>query len=141
MKLKVKRFTVLEGPLYQMNGEDGPMHVFDSEVVAIAEDGNTFGRGYTVKGFGVSTEPDYPFVYPNQNYREDCLGLILRLSKEYPEIDLNQGWYLIPQPRPLEERLKHEAEIEDAERQGEYGRFDTSGNDCWCEANYMMETM
>jgi len=142
MKLKIKHFTVLEGPLYEINGEDGPYHVFDSEIVAITEDGKRFGRGYIVKGYGVSNERDYAYIYPNKNYKEECLDLVLKLTKLCSEVDLNLGWYIIPEPPRLEDLLAEEARIEEAERQGRYDRYniETGGGYYWHEATYMIPT-
>jgi hypothetical protein len=133
MKHKVLRFTVIEGPLYSIMGEDSELNVFDSEVVAVTPEG-LFGCTFFVSGYHLDEEN---FAHPNRNYKNDCEAIIKTLSP-VKEIDTELGWYPIPLPPSLEERLAHEAEMEARDRAGERHPLFLAQLPGFVEAGYKM---
>ena len=111
MTLKVNRWTVIEGPLYEIPGEGGMLALFDCEIVAVTDNG-LYYKDLRVSGLGGYTEDGFPF--PNTNYKADCQAILAKLSLPC-EIDTDQ-WFFIPEMPPLEVRLDMEATIENAAR-------------------------
>lgn len=122
----------MEGPLHQVGGEDGPLFVFNSEIVAQTVDGRTFSNGRIVPGF--ATSPD-GFSVPNVNYQSECLAIIDSL-REVREID-DTEFKEIQQPS-LEEVMENEAEIERCEREGYAYEAPNPLAPSWIEAHYMV---
>jgi hypothetical protein len=121
MILTVKRWTVIEGPLYEVRGGDGgPLACFDSEIVALTEKGLYSHPDLYVSGFGGRDEDG--FAYANCNYKNECLKLLADM-KDVKEIDTDKDWHFIPSVPVLEVRLQIETEIENAERHGMFMNY------------------
>ncbi len=102
----------LEGPLYTVSGEDELLYVFDTGVIATAQDGSLWQHAtFVVKGF--VTVDGVPL--PNYAYRTQMQAFVEKVRKA-GSIDVS---YWLPYVEPsFAEREAYNQRCEDEERAG-----------------------
>lgn len=76
--MKIRSVYIGEGGLYEIMGEDGPLHVYDVFVVAVTEDGKHYAHDVRFKSWYVDDEGINRI---DHGYELDALRLLDRVEK------------------------------------------------------------